>query len=93
MPKLQTTLLYKQEDLSSALDEIKRGMPTPATSKKYGVPRTTLLYKHRGHLPLMCRKGPQTNLTPEEEEMLVTWLFHISDQRFPAEHNLPFVII
>lgn len=66
------------------LTAIDNGAPVATISKKFGIPRTTLMYKKSGKYPRECRKGPATNLTPNEEDLLVKWLFYISDRGFPA---------
>ncbi|CAK9829701.1 hypothetical protein ANTRET_LOCUS6996 [Anthophora retusa] len=69
--KAKKTMRYAAEDLKKALDAIDGGMPILKASKIFKIPRTTLIYKHKGIYPKECRKGPPTNLTPDEEKSLV----------------------
>ncbi|XP_076398102.1 uncharacterized protein LOC105662856 [Megachile rotundata] len=78
---------YAAEDLKKGLDAIDGGMRVLKASKIFKIPRTTLIYKHKGLYPKECRKGPPTNLTPDEEKSLVKWLSHIGDYGFPATKN------
>lgn len=79
----QTTLLYPKEAMEQAVQDVKQGVPVRTAAKRYGVPKTTLLYKSRGDLPVNCRKGPSTVLTAEEEDFLVKWISHVGNKGFP----------
>lgn len=70
--------------MNQALQAVNNGVPVRTAAKQFGIPKTTLLYKSRGGLPLVCRKGPPTNLSQEEENALVKWLLYIDDIGFPA---------
>lgn len=77
-------LQYTQETLLNALAAINSGMSYYRASRVYNIPKTTLLYKKTGKTPLICKMGPTTILSEEEENLLIKWLFHISDYGFPA---------
>lgn len=83
MPKTKNQQ-YSQETLCAALDEIRNGIPIYRASKKYGIPRTTLVYKLQGKRPLVGKSGPPTVLTPNEEEILTTWIKEMGRAGFPV---------
>lgn len=82
--KEKKIIRYSQEEMQNALEAVENGGSYKSVSKQFGIPRTTLMYKHQGKLPKNCRMGPKTVLTMEEENLLVQWLFHISSRGFPA---------
>jgi len=43
-----------------------------------GIPRTTLLYKYKGKLPIGKNVGPTPFLTKDEEAEIVKWIMHLS---------------
>lgn len=58
-------------------------------AKKYGVPRVTLLYKVKEQLPIGKRMGLKGIFSPEQEELLVKWIFHLAKAGFPYhERNM-----
>lgn len=59
-------------------------MSFKAAARAFSVPKVTLMYKYKGKVPVVCRLGPAANLSMEEENIIVTWLFHIADRGFPA---------
>lgn len=59
-------------------------MPVSTASKKFGVPKTTLLYKKRGiYPPTILRRGPDSILGLDNENRLVEWILHMHKNRFP----------
>ena len=61
---------YTQEKLIAAIDAVKQGMSKSMASKKYDIPKMTLMDKVNQKTPLIQR----TVLSNEEEEKLVTWV-------------------
>lgn len=57
-----------QQSLLDAIAEVQTGNSVKATSKKYGIPRVTLMYKVNGKLPIGKRMGPKSLFTPEQEK-------------------------
>lgn len=80
-------LLYTQEDLNSALNDIKKGCSMYGTAKKYGIPRATLSNKIFGRSPLGKKSGPATILTADEETIIEKWMFGLAVRGFPVTKN------
>lgn len=76
---------YQPEQMSRAVEAVKRGESVGAAAMRYGVPRITLRNKVTGKSPLECGMGPPTILTSEEEDILVRWLITLSDRHFPID--------
>ncbi|KAG5891805.1 hypothetical protein JTB14_006195 [Gonioctena quinquepunctata] len=82
-------LKYPEENMISALQAVKAGMPVKTASRNFNVPRTTLLYKSIGIHPEGRKMGPETILNAEHENLLTEWLlimarsgFHVSKENF-----------
>nr|XP_023025875.1 uncharacterized protein LOC111513886 [Leptinotarsa decemlineata] len=75
---------YSQDNLLSALEAIKHGMPRATAAKKFNVPRTTLIGKIDGRYPEICQSGASTVLTSEEENILVQWILNMARMGFPV---------
>ncbi|KAG5896275.1 hypothetical protein JTB14_033572 [Gonioctena quinquepunctata] len=75
----QTTMRYTIDSMNQALQAVNNDVPIRTAAKQLGVPKN----KSRGDFPLVCRNGPPTNLSQEEENALVKWLL-IGDRGFPA---------
>lgn len=72
---------YPPENMAKAVKAVQQGMSQLAASKKFKVPRTTLLEKiHQKH-PL--KPGRPTVLTQEEEVLIAKTLRTVSDWGFP----------
>ncbi|KAG5874870.1 hypothetical protein JTB14_035680 [Gonioctena quinquepunctata] len=76
-------LQYMEEDMKNAVSAVKNGMPALRASKQFGVPRTTLLDKVAGRVPIERKIGPETVLKQEEESLLVKRMFHVAKCGFP----------
>lgn len=74
---------YCDADVHRALEEIQNGTTISECARKFGIPRSTLSEKHSGKLPPEHRMGPPTVLSPEEEDLLEKWIFHVGDLGFP----------
>lgn len=75
---------YSVEDMEQAVNVVKNGMPTDQASRVFKVPRTTIIGKVQGKVPIQRKIGPDTTLTSEEENLLVKWMFHNANCGFPA---------
>ncbi|XP_067217161.1 uncharacterized protein [Linepithema humile] len=74
---------YSDDDLEKALTAVRSGKTISNVSKTMGIPRTTLLYKYRGKLPIGKNVGPTPFLTKNEEAEVVKWIMHLSQRGFP----------
>lgn len=74
---------YSQEDLQNAISAIENGMSYYRAAILYKIPKTTLIYKKLGKIPMERKMGPDTFLSTSEETLLVKWMFQISDKGFP----------
>ena len=74
---------YSEEALRNALAAVNSGRTIRSVSITYGIPKTTLLYKHKGKLPIGKNMGPPPVLSEDEEKKLVEWMIHVSDRGFP----------
>lgn len=84
MENKQKRLQYTEECMTKAVEAVKNGkMSAYRAHKEYGVPRTTLLDKVKGRVPVERKIGADTVLTKEEENLLVKWIFHVSQCGFP----------
>lgn len=76
--------VYTKDQLHAALDAIAKGMSVNKASKTFSIPRTTLMYKHTGKLPVDCRMGPSTILTTNEESLLEQWIMSLAKVHHPV---------
>lgn len=70
--------------LAEALVEIRMGHTVNSVSKRYNIPRTTLLSKRDGRVPVDATYGPSPILAPEEEKSVVDWILLCSSRSFPV---------
>lgn len=78
-------LKYDHSAMVNALTAVKKKeMSVKAAAKAFNVPRTTLLYKVNGRYPEERKMGPKTNLTIEEENILIEWMFRCASRGFPV---------
>lgn len=75
-------LQYSREDLNAALEDMKNGITIYAASRKYKIPRTTLLYKQRGVYALNAPIGHPTILNLAEEQKIRDWVIYIGKRVF-----------
>lgn len=73
--------------LDNALLAVGNGMSYGNASKAFNIPKTTLIYKNSGKIPMTGKPGPPTLLSSDEEDMLVKWLIFVSNRGFPATRN------
>jgi len=74
---------YSDDDLEKALIAVRSGKSIHNVSKTMGIPRTTLLYKYKGKLPIGKNVCPTPFLTKDEEADIVKWIMHLSQRDFP----------
>lgn len=74
---------YTEETLKRALLSIDRGMSVRQASVKFGIPRTTLIYKKSGKFNLTKKSGPGTILSDCEEKLIVEWIHLMAAKGFP----------
>lgn len=75
---------YTPLQMQHALEAVKKGESVCSAAKKYGVPRITLHNKCTGQSPAVCSMGPSSILMKEEENILVKWLFAMSERHCPV---------
>ncbi|XP_063242365.1 uncharacterized protein LOC134542216 [Bacillus rossius redtenbacheri] len=80
---------YSEEDLTSALEDIKAGnLSLNSAAKKYGVPKGTLHNKIMGKVPIQRKMGPDTVLTTKEEQKLEMWILSKAKLGFPMHPDV-----
>lgn len=84
-PVKKPKLSYTHDQLLLAIEALKNGENAFRVSKRYGIPRSTLIYKAKGKLPLnKDRKfGPAPRLGYNAEEMLKKWVMALAVRGFP----------
>lgn len=75
---------YTKEQMANAINDVNKGVSVGVAASRYDVPRITLRNKVTGKSPVDCRFGPATILSQDEENVLVQWLFKMSDSHFPV---------
>lgn len=76
---------YSPGKMARAVEMVRDGMPKKKAAKLCGVPRTTLLDKLSGRVPLQPTKpGPKTVLTAAEEDVLVNYIKLMADIGYPV---------
>ena len=75
---------YDKLALLKALENIRKGAAIRDTSRKYGIPFTTLRNKFVGVVPIDKKPGPKTYLSKEEEDELVKWIIKMGTIGFPV---------
>lgn len=91
MPPKKKLMTYSEETLIKALPEIRTGQSATVVSRKYDIPRSTLIYKFTGQSPVECRMGPVPILGFEVESMLTNWIQGMAVRGLPIYEFGPFV--
>lgn len=78
-------LNYNKENIAKAIEAVQKGMSKLEASRKFKVPRTTLIDKIHGHHPLT--PGRPCVLTSEEERLIANTLGTVNDWGFPMTHQ------
>ncbi|XDV31338.1 hypothetical protein PO909_034047 [Leuciscus waleckii] len=77
---------YTKEVLKKAVEDVRAGASLRQTSKKYGIPHTTLQdYKKKKYT---LNPHPNSALTPAEEDALISFIFWMADHGFPVTRAL-----
>lgn len=77
-------LKYSEKNLLDAMEATRSGMSIRKASITFNVPRSTLMDKLGGRVPIERRIGPSTILSCEEEGYLVKWIMSCSKAGFPV---------
>lgn len=80
---------YSHQQLLLALDAIKSGETALSVSKRFGVPRSTLIYKATGKSTMNeeRRLGPPPRLGTDAEVMLKNWVLAMAKRGFPVSKS------
>lgn len=87
MVKVKKILKYSEESMTNALSDVRSGMSYRAASLKHGIPRITLMRKHKRNLPAKTKMGPKTSFSEEQENMLAYWIITMSKAGFPLSRE------
>lgn len=80
-------LLYDSEKMLKAVKAVQNGqMSMKLAAKTYEVPRTSLMRKVKGEVPLVTKMGPQTSLT-KEEDVLENYILAMAKKGFPLNSD------
>ncbi|KAI4463196.1 hth cenpb-type dna-binding domain [Holotrichia oblita] len=79
----KTRKKYTDEDMAKAFSAVKSGVPVATASKQFAVSRITLRNKIKGISPVVCKMGPSTILSTEEEERISQWVVEVAKAGFP----------
>lgn len=70
-----------------AVEAVQNGqMSMKLAAKTYEVPRTSLMRKVKGEVPLVTKMGPQTSLT-KEEDVLENYILAMAKKGFPLHRD------
>lgn len=83
-PTKRQFFAYSEEDMQKAIEAVKNGMTKKKAAIEYSVPRSTLLRKLSGHVPLRRKMGPPSELSETEENVLVEWILAMAKKGFPV---------
>ena len=75
---------YSSETLQAALNAIGEGQTIRQAAYNFGVPKSTLFLKSKNILPLVCKKGPKTVLSEDEENEIEQWIVECAEKGFPV---------
>ncbi|KAI1867673.1 uncharacterized protein JN550_006814, partial [Neoarthrinium moseri] len=65
---------YSEQDLQEAIAAIANGAGIKESSREFGIPKSTLQNRIRGHQPRSEAFANQQRLLPSQEEWLSTWI-------------------
>lgn len=83
-PKKKSISSHTQKELVTALNELLNGESASSVSRKFGISRSTLIYKATGKTPLERRIGPAPQLGDESQARLVNWVVALAVRGFPV---------
>lgn len=73
---------WTDDQLKSAVAEVRGGRTISSVSQGTGIPKTTLRNKVSGKSKIGKNVGPPPILTPEDEDIIVQWMFFLSCRGF-----------
>ncbi|KAF6199653.1 hypothetical protein GE061_005951 [Apolygus lucorum] len=77
--------IYTAEQLTAALADVSSGTSILSAAKHHKIPFTSLYFRVKGKRKVeLSKMGPTTQLTTEEEEMVVTWVMSMAKAGFPV---------
>lgn len=80
--------LYEQTTLEEAAEKIRDSkISLSQASSIYNIPKGTLHNKVHGKTPLVCKKGPSTILSHEDESHIATWIINMAKVGYPVSHH------
>lgn len=82
-PKKRPKFLYPEEAMAKAIEAVKNGESASEVSRRFEVPRSTLIYKSTGKSPEARKMGPAPALGASAEQMLVNWVMGLAQRGFP----------
>lgn len=74
---------YTEKNVTDALEGILNGMSVRMASKKYNIPRSTLIDKYSGKSKLNQKCGMPTVLSTIEEDRIRKWVIDMAKRGFP----------
>ena len=77
---------YDEQDLQSALDAVADGASIHQSAQEYGIPRSTLRNRIKGHQRRSEAFAYQQRLRPVQEELLTTWILAQAALGLPPSH-------
>lgn len=83
-PKKKPKFCTSEEDMRSAVEAVKNGESGFSASKRYQVPRSTLMNKLEGKSPLERKMSPAPCFGEAGEHLLVNWVKAHSVRGFPV---------
>lgn len=88
-PKKKPKFEYSHEQLEQALEAYRKGENAFSVSKRFGVSRSTLIYKASGKTPINKERilGPAPRIGFNAEGMLKNWVMALAVKRFSHKKN------
>ena len=75
---------WGDEDMVSAMNAVeKKEITIYSAAARFSVPCKMLDDRIKGHVKHGTNPGPRTVFTPEQEEVLVSYLFYMADHGYP----------
>ncbi|XP_039276762.1 tigger transposable element-derived protein 6-like isoform X2 [Nilaparvata lugens] len=73
---------YSEADMDAAIAAVREGETAFAVSRRFGVPRSTLVNKATGKTPIQRKMGPPPALGHTIEEMIAKWIRAMASRGF-----------
>nr|CAA83918.1 transposase [Pyricularia grisea] len=78
---------YTEKQLISAINDVNNGNPIAKTSRKWGIPRSTLQSRLKGSQPYKKAQSPFQRLSTEQEKHLADWVLTQTALGLPPTHQ------